>query len=71
MKLLRVIFSVLFVVMVLMVTWGFVKGDWNNATASIADEPWLIVTTIDLYIAFLGFYIWVFYKETSMVAKIL
>ena len=37
----------------------------------ILAEPWGLATFADTYLAFLTFYIWVFYKEVSTVSKII
>ena len=36
----------------------------------ILAEPWGVATFADTYLAFLTFYIWVFYKQVSVISKI-
>ncbi len=36
----------------------------------VATHPWFIATLFDTYFAFLAFYAWVAYKETSNVARV-
>jgi predicted permease len=43
---------------------------WNTPRA-VATHPWFIATLFDTYFAFLTFYVWVAYKETSNLARVL
>jgi predicted permease len=43
---------------------------WNTPRAVIT-HPWFIATLFDTYFAFLTFYCWVAYKETSNMARVL
>jgi len=38
---------------------------------SWAHSPWAVATLFDAYFGFLTFYAWVFYKETSWVARLI
>ena len=42
---------------------------WKTPRA-VATHPWFIATLFDTYFAFLTFYAWVAYKETSKVARV-
>ena len=44
--------------------------DWGGLTTP-PDNLWTIATLIDAYFGFLTFYVWVAYKETSLLAKVL
>jgi predicted permease len=39
--------------------------------ASVGGHPWFIATLFDTYFAFLTFYVWLAYKETGLVARLL
>jgi predicted permease len=41
---------------------------WNMPRA-VATHPWFIATLFDTYFAFLAFWAWVVYKETSALAR--
>jgi predicted permease len=43
---------------------------WNMPRA-VATHPWFIATLFDTYFAFLAFWAWVAYKETSWLARAL
>lgn len=38
--------------------------------SSVTGHPWFIATLCDAYFGFLTFYVWVFYKEKSVVGRI-
>ncbi|MBD3155568.1 MAG: DUF1475 domain-containing protein [Candidatus Aenigmarchaeota archaeon] len=70
-KLLKSLFSLLFIVMVSMITWGIFSGNWGRAVSYIREEPWLLVTVVDIYISFFVFYVWVFYREENIFSRII
>ncbi|BBM88073.1 DUF1475 family protein [Candidatus Uabimicrobium amorphum] len=41
------------------------------SNAVLISNPWALAALLEAYFAFLTFYIWVFYKENSVIAKIL
>ena len=67
---LRGFFIVVLVSMLGVTTWACsVVALWETPRA-VATHPWFIATLIDTYFAFLTFYCWVAYKETSNVARV-
>jgi predicted permease len=55
--------------MLCVTTWaGHFVALWNIPRA-VATHPWFIATLFDTYFAFLAFWAWVAYKETSGVAR--
>ena len=68
---LRVFFSVVLIAMLGVTTWASsVVALWETPRA-VATHPWFIATLFDTYFAFLTFYCWVAYKETSNIARVL
>jgi hypothetical protein len=69
---LRVLFAVVFASMVGVTTWASLHqplGDF--ARSATFREPWVIATLADAYWAFLAFYVWVAWKERSLLARVL
>ena len=67
---LRIAFSVVLIAMLCVTTWASsVVALWETPRA-VATHPWFIATLFDTYFAFLTFYCWVAYKETSNIARI-
>ena len=66
---LRITFGIVLIVMLCVTTWAsnFVAL-WKRPRA-VATQPWFIATLFDTYFAFLTFWAWVAYKETSNVAR--
>jgi hypothetical protein len=66
---LRIFFSVVLVAMLSVTTWASLKvAMWETPHAVVA-HPWFIATMFDTYFAFLTFYCWLAYKETSALAR--
>ena len=68
---LRGFFFVVLIVMLGVTTWASgVVALWETPRA-VVTHPWFIATLCDTYFAFLTFYCWVAYKETSNLARVL
>ena len=68
---LRGFFIVVLIAMFGVTTWASsVVALWETPRA-VATHPWFIATLFDTYFAFLTFYCWVAYKETSNVARVI
>ena len=67
---LRIAFLAVLIAMLTVTYWasGFVAL-WKMPR-EVATHPWFIATLFDTYFAFLAFWAWVAYKETSNVARI-
>ena len=50
---------------------GFITGDFFEDGSVILNNPWGIVSLVDLYVGFTLFAIWIYYRETTWHAKIL
>lgn len=67
---LRIAFLIVLVSMVAVTSWASsIVALWDTPRA-VATHPWFIATLFDTYFAFLTFYVWVAYKEISLVARI-
>jgi predicted permease len=67
---LRIAFSVVLIAMLSVTTWASsVVALWDTPR-TVATHPWFIATLFDTYFAFLTFYCWVAYKETSNIARV-
>ena len=58
------------VVMGLTITYGFVAGDFWAEGAQLMEMPWGRVSLIDVYVGFLLFAGWVFYRERSVAVAV-
>ena len=67
---LRGFFIVVLIAMLGVTSWASsLVALWDTPRA-VATHPWFIATLFDTYFAFLTFYCWVAYKETSNVARV-
>lgn len=68
---LRIAFSVVVLSMLVVTTWASnIVAVWS-IPREVGSHPWFIATLFDTYFAFLTFYCWVAYKETSVIARVL
>jgi len=68
---LRITFIVVFLTMLTVTIWASRQVALWEIPASVGGHPWFIATLFDAYLAFLTFYLWVAYKETSNLARFL
>ena len=52
-------------------TWASLQVPLWETPRAVATHPWFIATLFDTYFAFLTFYVWLAYKETSNLARVL
>ncbi|MDB6175840.1 MAG: hypothetical protein JWL59_5151 [Chthoniobacteraceae bacterium] len=69
--LLRIGFLIVLVTMLAVTSWASSSVALWNIPRPVAGHPWFIATLFDTYFAFLTFYIWVAYKETSVAVRVL
>jgi predicted permease len=67
---LRIAFSVVMISMLSVTTWASLQIPLWKTPHEVVAHPWFIATLFDTYFAFLTFYAWLAYKETSSVARI-
>ena len=68
---LRVAFGFVLVSMLAVTTWASCQVALWDTPRAVATHPWFIATLFDTYFAFLTFYAWLAYKETSSLARVL
>ncbi|MGB3368483.1 MAG: DUF1475 family protein [Acidaminobacteraceae bacterium] len=49
---------------------GFINGNFINDGKILLDNPWGIMSMIDLYVGFTLFSLWIFYREKSIYMSI-
>ena len=68
---LRAFFIIVLVSMLGVTSWASTQCALWDTPRAVATHPWFIATLFDTYFAFLTFYCWVAYKETSNVARVI
>ena len=68
-KFLRVLFVLVLASMIGVTTWAGSKRNMFEAGGELLRNPWGIATLADAYFGFLTFFVWVAYKERTMVAR--
>jgi predicted permease len=67
---LRISFILVIVTMLSVTTWA----SWHESILAIPPEvtsdPWFIATLFDAYFGFLTFFVWVAYKERTILARL-
>ena len=59
------------IAMLALTTWASLQVPLWETPRAVATHPWFIATLFDTYFAFLTFYVWLAYKETSNLARVL
>jgi predicted permease len=67
---LRIAFSVVLISMLSITTWASLQLALWDTPREVVLHPWFIATLFDTYFAFLTFWAWLAYKETSWLARI-
>lgn len=57
--------------MTLVLLYGFIIGEFASDGGEILRNPWGIVSLVDLYVGFALFSLWIAYRESNLVLKIL
>lgn len=68
---LRAFFIVVLVSMLSVTIWASTQCALWKVPREVATHPWFIATLFDAYWGFLTFYIWVFYLERRILARVL
>lgn len=68
---LKLLFSAIFVCMVVVTVRSSLQIALWNAMDSFAGNPWAVATLWDAYCGFITFFCWVCYKENSMTARVI
>ncbi len=67
MKLAKVIALLGVLAMTLALINGFVAGDFATEGSWFISNPWGIISLVDLYVGFILFAMWIFYRESSWI----
>lgn len=68
-RVLRVLFGLIFASMIATTTWAGSRRNMFEAGGELLRNPWGVATLADAYFGFLTFFVWVAYKERSMIAR--
>lgn len=69
---LRVFFIAVIVAMLGVTSWASLTQSLGDfARGPVIRDPWVIATLFDAYFAFLAFFVWVAWKERSLLARVL
>ncbi len=71
MKLAKIIALLGLVAMSAVLIYGFTVGDFSGEGAALLRMPWGIVSLVDLYVGFILFCGWIFFREKSPVVAVL
>ena len=68
---LRILFSVVLGSMLGVTTWASLQGSVLAIPHAVGAHPWFIATLFDTYWAFFTFFVWLAYKETAWLSRVL
>ena len=68
---LRILFSVVLASMLGVTTWASLQVSVFAIPHAVGAHPWFIATLFDTYWAFFTFFVWLAYKETAWVSRVL
>lgn len=69
--LLKIIFGFILASMLWVTTWASLQLNLFTHLPNIIRDPWVIATLFDAYYGFITFFLWVCYKESSILLTIL
>lgn len=59
------------IIMAAMIVFSFITGDFAAEGSILVGMVWGQMSLVDLYVGFLLFYLWIWYREKSLVSKLL
>lgn len=68
---LTVVFALVLITIVCATTWASGQMPFWKTPQRVVTHPWFIATLVDTYLAFFTFWLWVAYKETSNLVRLL
>jgi hypothetical protein len=68
---LRAAFTGVLITMLCVTTWASSIMPFWSTPESIVLHPWFIATLFDTYFGFLTFWLWLAYRETSWISRVL
>jgi hypothetical protein len=66
MRIVQVVSFLGIVAMAAVLVYGFTVGDFGAEGSELLSMPWGIVSLVDLYVGFVLFSVWIFYRERSL-----
>jgi hypothetical protein len=69
--LLRLAFTFVLVTMLCVTSWASALVPLWQTPRAVLTHPWFIATMCDTYFGFLTFYLWLAYRETRLLARVL
>jgi predicted permease len=67
---LKIVFALFLLAIVAVTSWAGTHVAIWDTPREVVTHPWFIATLTDTYLAFLTFWLWVAYKETSWTARL-
>jgi hypothetical protein len=67
---LRVLFIIVLSSMLAVTSWASYQCPLFDVPRAVATHPWFIATLFDAYWGFITFFVWVAYKQTTLLARI-
>lgn len=67
---LKLIFALVFVTILAATSWATSMLPFYKTPQALVTHPWFIATLVDTYLAFFTFWLWVAYKERTVVARV-
>lgn len=71
MKIAKIIAALGMLAMTGVLLYGFTAGDFGKDGAELLQNPWGIVSMVDLYTGFILFSAWIVYREGSVVRSVI
>jgi hypothetical protein len=68
---LKILFGSIFTYMIYMTTMTSLELNLFTHLPTLLKDPWAVATLWDAYFGFITFYVWVYYKENSILSKII
>ena len=66
-----ILFAAIGLTVIAVNVWAGMQVNLFDAWPDFQRNPWAIATLVDAYAGFLTFYVWVLYRERSLVARLL
>ena len=70
MKTAKIISALGIIAMTIVLVYGFKIGDFNADGAKLLNNPWGVVSMVDLYTGFTLFSAWIVYREKSVLRSV-
>jgi hypothetical protein len=67
---LKILFALIALTMISVTSWASTQCALWQIPSSVGGHPWFIATLFDAYFGFLTFYLWVYYKESSIALRV-